>query len=91
MYKIILVLCLFTSPLALATSQAKVHVSGMVCALCAQGVIDSLKEQKEVRSVDVNMDDKTVTLQFKDGQNLEDSKIGGILSRGNYTVERVER
>lgn len=69
----------------------KVHVKGMVCGFCSQGIQKQFEERSEVKDVNVSLKEKTVTLSFADGQNLPDEEIKSLLEKAGYGVENIER
>lgn len=75
----------------LLAESAKVSVNGMVCAFCAQGIEKKFKDEKAVNSIDVKLEDKLVTVNFKDGENLSDEKITKLITDAGYSVEGIKR
>lgn len=69
----------------------RVKVNGMVCAFCAQGITKKFKAQPQVETVDVKLEDKTVTLTVKEKQDLTDEKIKEILTDSGYSVDAITR
>lgn len=66
-------------------SELTVGVKGMVCGFCAQGIEKKFKAEKEVESVNVNLENKFVKLKFKDGAiPLTNEKIAQILKDSGY-------
>jgi mercuric ion binding protein len=85
-----MIIGLVTSSAAFAKT-VNVHVNGMVCAFCGQGITKKFGARPEVAKVDVNLKDKIVSLSVKDGQDLKDDDIQSILKASGYTVESIER
>ena len=69
----------------------KIGVNGLVCSFCARGVEEKFKQVEGVNKVDVNLDNKLVTLDFAEGKNIEDKKITEILEEAGYNVTKIER
>lgn len=65
-------------------SEVKVGVKGMVCAFCAQGIEKKFKAQSEVDSINVSLENKFVTIKYKDGQSLSQEKITQLLKDSGY-------
>ena len=84
MKKIILYGILLTSFSGFAGETVKVGVKGMVCAFCAQGIEKQFKDQMEIETVNVSLQNKLVTLTFKDGQKIPNDKIAEILKNAGY-------
>jgi copper chaperone CopZ len=69
----------------------KVSVKGMVCGFCAQGITKKFKDRKEVETIDVSLEKKTVLIKIKEGESLSDGTITEILTNSGYNVEKIER
>jgi mercuric ion binding protein len=92
MKKIIFIFTMFLSTISFAGPMTvKVSVKGMVCGFCAQGITKKFNAEASVSKVDVSLENKLVTIDLKDGQELADNKIEGILKDSGYTVEKIER
>ena len=65
-------------------SEVKVGVKGMVCAFCAQGIEKKFKAQSEVESINVSLENKFVTIKYKDGKSLPQDKISQLLKESGY-------
>jgi copper chaperone CopZ len=77
-----------------ASANAKdltVTVKGMVCGFCAQGITKKFKALPEVENVEVSLGKKIVSLKIKEGKDLSDATITGILTESGYNVEKIER
>ena len=66
-------------------------VNGMVCGFCATGIEKTFKAQPEVKTVDVDLENKLVTIQTKQGRTLDDAKIKKLLGNAGYSVVSVSR
>jgi len=76
---------------AVSADTIKVTVNGMVCGFCATGIEKTFKAQPEVKTVDVDLENKLVTIQAKQGQTLDDAKIKKLLGNAGYSVVAVVR
>jgi mercuric ion binding protein len=76
---------------AVSADTIRATVNGMVCGFCATGIEKTFKAQPEVKTVDVNLENKLVTIQTKQGQKMEDSKIKKLLGNAGYSVVAVAR
>jgi copper chaperone CopZ len=74
-----------------AADTIKATVNGMVCGFCATGIEKTFRAQPEVKTVDVDLENKLVTIQTKQGQTLDDGKIKKLLGNAGYSVVAVER
>jgi mercuric ion binding protein len=89
MKKIILTALILTST-ALAET-AFVSVNGMVCGFCAQAITKKVQALSEVEKVQVDLDQKKVTIDFKDGQSADDATIEKVITDAGYKVVSIQR
>lgn len=79
---------LFALTIALSSAawanELKVGVKGMVCAFCAQGIEKKFKAQNEVESINVSLENKFVTIKFKEGKSIPNDKIAQLLKDSGY-------
>lgn len=68
-----------------------VDVNGMVCAFCSQGITKTFNAQPAVKSVNVDMTKKEVTLVFKDGQDISDAEITKLITDAGVSVDKIVR
>ena len=66
----LVVVLVFVSTSAQATQSLKAQVNGMVCAFCAQGIEKKLRALGQTKDVYVNLKQKVVAVEIKDGQSL---------------------
>jgi periplasmic mercuric ion binding protein len=85
------IIAVFGLTAAVSADTIKATVNGMVCGFCATGIEKTFKAQPEVKTVDVDLENKLVTIQTKQGQTLEDSKIKKLLGNAGYSVVAVAR
>ncbi len=71
---------------ALAT-ELKVKVKGMVCAFCVQGIEKAFKANPAVETVSVSLNEKLMTLKFKEGKSLEQKEISETLKKAGYEAD----
>ena len=74
-----------------AADTIQATVNGMVCGFCATGIEKTFKAQPEIKTVDVDLQNKLVTLQTKHGQTIDDSKIRKLLGNAGYSVVGIVR
>lgn len=87
--KTILFLCLFSMS-AFATD-ITIKVQGMVCSMCAQGITKKFTSIPEVKSVDVNLDNKLVKIQTHENKDIKDNQLKKIITEAGYNVASIER
>ena len=56
-------------------SSIRINVEGMVCSFCAQGISKAFEQEGAVKSVRINLDDKTVNVKLKRFRRMSDKKI----------------
>ena len=79
MQKYLLVIAIaFGLTAAVSADTIKATVNGMVCGFCATGIEKTFRAQPEVKAVDVDLDNKLVTIHTKQGQTIDDTKIKKI-------------
>ena len=88
----ILILALsFTAEIANAAVQTiKVEVNGMVCAFCAQGIDKKMRALPQAKDVYVNLKNKIVAIELKDGQTLPENTIKEIVKDAGYDVTNIQ-
>lgn len=86
-------IALFTLMVSLSgyAGEIQVKVNGMVCSLCAQGIQKKFKSHGEVKSVDVNLDNKLVKIETQEGKDLSDEVVTNIIKEAGYNVAKIER
>ncbi|MGC1294214.1 MAG: heavy metal-associated domain-containing protein [Alloacidobacterium sp.] len=85
------IIIIFGISAAVSADTIKATVNGMVCGFCATGIEKTFKAQPEVKTVDVDLQNKLVTIQTKQGQKLDDAKIKKLLGNAGYSVVAVAR
>jgi copper chaperone CopZ len=76
---------------AVSADTIRATVKGMVCGFCATGIEKTFRAQPEIKTVDVDLENKLVTLQTKQGQTIDDSKIRKLLGNAGYSVVGIVR
>jgi copper chaperone CopZ len=75
---------------AIATTTIKATVNGMVCAFCAQGIEKRIAKMPATEAVFVDLKQKTVAVQAKDGQSLDAKAIAAEIVEAGYAVVKLE-
>lgn len=75
---------------AVSAETIKASVNGMVCGFCATGIEKTFKSQPEVKTVDVDLKNKLVTVTTKEGQTLDDNKLKQLLKNSGYSVAKID-
>ena len=69
----------------------RVSVNGLVCDFCARALEKVFGKQEEVENINVNLDTKIITVNFKEGQNLDDETLKTLIQDSGYNVEAINR
>lgn len=73
-----------------AATSVKATVNGMVCAFCAQGIEKRLSKMDATKAVFVDLKQKTVAVEAKDGQTLDNKAITAEIVDAGYDVVKLE-
>lgn len=73
-----------------ATQSLKARVNGMVCAFCAQGIERKLRALGQTKDVYVNLKQKVVAVELKDGHSLSHEALTALIKDAGYQVTAVE-
>lgn len=73
-----------------ALASMKVTVNGMVCSFCAQGIEKSLLKLDETKAVMVDLKNKVVVVEAKEGKTLNEKLIKEEITDSGYDVVSVE-
>ena len=75
---------------SLAATSVKATVNGMVCAFCAQGIEKRLSKLPATKAVYVDLKQKVVAVEAKDGQTLDQKTITAEITDAGYDVVKFE-
>ena len=73
-----------------ATTSVKATVNGMVCAFCAQGIEKRLSKLPATQAVFVDLKQKVVAVEARDGQTLDSKAITAEITDAGYDVVKLE-
>ena len=73
-----------------AIQTIKVEVNGMVCAFCAQGIEKKIRSLTQTQDVYVDLRNKVVAVQLKDGQKLSHETVKDLIKDAGYDVTKIE-
>jgi len=73
------------------SGDAHVSVNGLVCDFCARALEKTFGKRDEVKGIDVNLETKIVTVNFNDGQTLDNDTLTQIITDSGYNVEGIHR
>lgn len=88
----LMLVTLFLTEFALGvTKPITVHVNGMVCAFCAQGITKKLKTLDGVEKIVVSLEKKIVTFELPENSTASDEQIKTLITQAGMNVESIER
>jgi mercuric ion binding protein len=73
-----------------AATSVNVTVNGMVCAFCVQGIEKRLSKLSATQAVHVDLKQKVVVVEAKDGQTLDAKAITAEFIDAGYDVTKLE-
>jgi copper chaperone CopZ len=74
----------------LAATSVKATVNGMVCAFCAQGIEKRISKMEATKAVFVDLKNKTVAIEAKEGKSLDQKAITAEIADAGYDVVKME-
>lgn len=75
---------------AQAAKTIKADINGMVCAFCAQGIEKKIRALPQTKNVYVNLPQKFVAVEIKDGETLTQETITEVVKNAGYSVTKIE-
>jgi mercuric ion binding protein len=85
-----LVLGLVSGVAHAAVQSIKAEVNGMVCAFCAQGIEKKMRALPQTRDVYVDLKNKVVAVELKEGQQLSLDTVRDAIKDAGYDVPKIE-
>jgi len=73
-----------------AVQTIKAEVNGMVCAFCAQGIEKKMRSLSQTKDVYVNLKQKLVAVELKEGQTLSHDTVKDLVKDAGYDVTKIE-
>jgi copper chaperone CopZ len=84
------IMCASLSAYSFAANSSKITVNGMVCAFCAQGIEKRLSKMPATKAVFVDLKNKVVAVEAKDGMTLDNKLIAFEITEAGYDVVKTE-
>ena len=75
---------------SLAEGSLRATVNGMVCPFCAQGIEKRLSKMEATKMVFVDLKNRTVAVEAKDGATLDEKAIAAEIRDAGYDVVKME-
>ena len=76
---------------AVSAETIRTKVNGMVCGFCATAIEKTFRKQPEVQAVNVDLNNKLVTVTTKEGQTLDDARLKKLITNSGYSVVSIDR
>ncbi len=73
-----------------ALASMKEAVNGMVCSFCAQGIEKIISKMDETKAVFVDLKNKVVIVEAKEGKTLNEKLISQEIKDSGYDVVKIE-
>lgn len=89
--RVFIIISFLLSPAAARAETIVASVNGMVCSMCVSGIEKSFKKVDAVAGVKVDLESKQVTLQIKDGAQIDDARVTQTIVNAGYTVTGISR
>ncbi len=64
-------------------------VNGLVCDFCARALEKVFGKQEAVESINVDLDEKVITVHFNEGQSLDNETITQLITDAGYNVQEI--
>jgi copper chaperone CopZ len=88
-YLTIIIIISFAAAVRADTIKAKIN--GMVCGFCATGIEKTFKAQPEVKAINVDLENKLVTVTTREGKTLDDAKLRKLIINSGYSIVSINR
>lgn len=76
---------------ALKANQILLHVQGMVCGMCVQGITKLLSAKEEVKGVEIELETGSVLVTTQAGAKLSDEVLIDAIRRAGYKLQDLHR
>ena len=90
-YKLLVLIIVLSLSGAAAADTITATIHGNACNLCATIIEKTFRAQPEVKSVDVDLENRLVTIETKRGQTMDDAKMKKLLADAGYAVITIAR
>ena len=90
-HRILLIAFLSLLPMMVRAATIEMHVNGLVCAFCAQGIEKKLRKFPATADVVVSLEQHLVAVALKDGEDIPDTELRKALTNAGYTVTAIAR
>ena len=85
-----LLVSLFSGAASADTRTIRAEVNGMVCSFCAQGIEKKMRSLVQTRDVYVDLKNRVVAVELKDGQTLSTDTVRDLIKDAGYDVVKID-
>lgn len=68
-----------------------VLINGLVCDFCAQSIEKTFNKKQAVKSLNINLEKMLITINLKEGFDLENEMIIDLITNSGYDVVEINR
>ena len=86
---VLLVSMAFASHAGHPNGTVYVDVNGLVCDFCARALEKVFGRRDEVDAINVDLDEKVITIHFVDGRSMEEGTIAELIADSGYDVRDI--
>ena len=65
------------------------YVNGLVCDFCARSLEKTIGKKDSVKSINVDLKDKLITINFNENKKLDNDEITQLIIDAGYTVREI--
>ncbi len=80
-----------SAPALAADRTLTATINGLVCDFCAQALEKVFGKRDEVQAVEVNLNEKRLSLAMQDGADLEDETVRKLIEDSGYNTVSIDR
>ena len=73
------------------TNDIVIKIDGMTCIACVETMQKVFKKENSVDTVEVSLENQTITINTKEGQDISDEKIKELIEWGGYDFVSITR
>ena len=89
--RFIIALTLIITIQKLSASEINIKVNGLVCEFCAITLEKNFKKLPQIEKVEINLEQKNITLNVSNNQDISNQEITEIIINNGYAVAEIIR
>ena len=71
------------------SSTVYAYVNGLVCDFCARALEKTIGKHDAVKSINVDLNEKVITINFNENKMLKNSVIEQLIADAGYSVRKI--